>query len=152
MLCYCPRVVVCVGIVVTYVSPVPSLPSSSPCPWLFHPQWIRPACPCRGCCRRLAIGPSGEPSDDDDNDDPVGGACLPLGRASQTSTAPTCLHHPRHRCHPLEMPLSKLVWRDLQEIARMLSCFCVSIVAVDVVLHRNAVAVVALPILPPNEP
>ena len=47
MVCYCPCVVVCVGIVVTYVSPVPSSPASSPCPWSFCLRRIRPACPCR---------------------------------------------------------------------------------------------------------
>ena len=34
------------------------------------------------------IGPSGEPSDNDVNDDPAGKPRLPLGRASQTLTAP----------------------------------------------------------------
>ena len=55
MLCYCLRVVVCVGIVITYVSPVLLLPASSPCPWLFHPRRIHPACPCDGCRRRSAL-------------------------------------------------------------------------------------------------
>ena len=55
MLCYCLRVVVCVGIVITYVSPVPLSPASSPCPWSFHPRRIHPACPCGGCRRRSAL-------------------------------------------------------------------------------------------------
>jgi hypothetical protein len=55
MLCYCPCVVVCVGVVVTYVSPILSSLASSPCPWSFCPRRIRPARPCRGCHRRLAL-------------------------------------------------------------------------------------------------
>ena len=55
MLCYCLRIVVCVGVVVTYVSPAPSLPSSLPCLWLFRLRRIRTACPCRGCRRQLAL-------------------------------------------------------------------------------------------------
>ena len=35
----------------------------------------------------LTICLSGEPSNDNDNEDPAGEPCLPAGRASQTSTA-----------------------------------------------------------------
>ena len=56
MLCYCPHVVVCVGIVIlTYVSPVPLLPSSLPCPWSFRPRRIHPTCPCHGCHQQSAL-------------------------------------------------------------------------------------------------
>ena len=70
MLCYCPHVVVCIGIVVTTVSVVvPSAmdPTRLPLPRLLP-----------------AIGPSGKPLDNDDNNDHTGEPCLPVGRASQT--------------------------------------------------------------------
>ena len=66
---------------------------------------------------------------------------------------PTHLHHCRcHccRCHcPPKMPLPKLVECDLQEIVCVLPRFRVDII---VVLHCDAIAVVALSVLPPNEP
>jgi hypothetical protein len=57
------------------------------------------------------IGPSGKPSDDDDNDDPAGKPCLPAVHHGifVVLVVPTCLRHRRHRCRPPEMPLSKLV-------------------------------------------
>ena len=56
----------------------------------------------------------------------------------------------RLRCRPPlpEMPLPKSVEDYLQEIARVPPRFRVGVV---VILRRNATAVVALPILPPNE-
>ena len=157
MFCYCLRVVVCVGVVVTYISPVPLLPSSSPCPWLFRPQRICPPCPCRGCRRQLALRASRWAT-----------TTMRTPRASLifqwaerpkhqlhhgvfvVLVVPTCLCHCRHRCRSLEMPLSKSVCCNLQEIARVLSRFCIGSIFVDVLRH-NTVAVVALPIFPPNE-
>ena len=64
------------------------------------------------------IGASGEPSDDDDKDDPTGEHRLLAGRASQHQlhhdvfvvlVIPNCLRHRRHRCRPPKMPISKLV-------------------------------------------
>ena len=57
------------------------------------------------------IGPSGKPSDDDDNDDPAGKLCLPAVHHGifDVLVVPTCLRHRLNRFRPPEMPLSKLV-------------------------------------------
>ena len=108
MLCYCPRVVVCVGIGVTYVHPVivaivlalsVVISSATDPPRLPLPR-LSPM-----------IGPSGKPSDDDNNDDPAGKPCLPAVHHGifVVLVVPTCLRHRHHRCRPPEMPLSKSV-------------------------------------------
>ena len=74
------------------------------------------------------IGPSGEPSDNDINNDPAGKPHHLAGRASQTSTG---------------------VARP-QEIAHVFSRFPIGVVVI-IVLCRDTVAIVALPILLPNE-
>ena len=57
------------------------------------------------------IGPSGEPSDDDDNEDPTGEPCLQAVHHGifVVLVVPICLRHRRHWCRPPEMPLSQLV-------------------------------------------
>ena len=173
MLCDCLCVVVCVVAVVTNVSPVPSLQPSSPRLWSFCLRRVRPARPCRGHRRRLALRASrrttttmttlqGEP-------------CLPAAAAA-TMAAPYLPTHPlaerlKHQLHqhnifvvlivptrlrrrqlrhrPPEMPLPKSAEHNLQEITHILPHFCAGIV---INLRCDAVAVVALPILPHNEP
>ena len=110
------------------------------------------------------IGPSGEPSDNNVNDDPAGEPCHLAGRASQTSTAPSRLCR---ACGPYLSPslsLSSLSLSVLssqnaplkvgvarpQEIAHVLSRFPIGVVVI-IVLCRDALAIVALPILMPNE-
>ncbi len=61
---------------------------------------------------------------------------------------PTRLHRLRHCRPPAEKPLPKLAERDLQVIACILPCFRVSVI---VIFRCDAAAIVALPLLPPNE-
>ena len=126
----------------------------------------------RCCCRHqciprsvvaVVLAPSciDAPSDNDDNDGDTAGQVSSLlvaaaaiadespGSPPCRAVVPTCLRRLRLCCHPPpKTPLPKLAERDLQEIASKLSRFRVSIV---VVFRRDAVAIVALPILPPNE-
>ena len=122
--------------------------------WSFQPRRICPACPCRHCCQRLAVRASLWTT----TTTMTPRASLVFWRAEHPKhqlhhvvfivlVVPTCLHHHCCWCHPPEMPLLKLVYCDLQEIACVLSRFCVGVV---IVLHPNAVAIVDLPILPPN--
>jgi len=59
----------------------------------------------------LTIGPSGEPLNDNDNDDPTGEPRLPEVHHGifVMLVIPTCLRHRVHRCCPPKMTLSKLV-------------------------------------------
>ena len=60
---------------------------------------------------------------------------------------PTCLHR-LCRCRPpAETSLPKSAERNLQEIMRIIPPFGVGVV----VFHCSAAAIVALPLLPPNE-
>ena len=117
MLYYCPQIVVCVVVVVTYVSsPVLLLPLSSPRPWSFCPQQIRPACPCHGCRRRSAHPASRWMR----TTTTTPRASLVFQRAERPKhrlrhnifvmlVVPTCLHQHNCCCYPSKMPLSKSV-------------------------------------------
>ena len=137
--CFVVAVVLTPSVVVSSTTDLPRLPL----PWLL-----------------TTIGPSGELSDNDVNNDPAGEPCHPTGRASQTSTAPSRLCRARRpylspslssssvlssRNAPLKVGVARP-----QKIARVLFRFRIGVVVV-VVLRCDAVAVVALPILPPNE-
>ena len=135
--CFVVAVVLTPSVVVSSTTDLPRLPL----PWLL-----------------TTIGPSGELSDNDVNNDPAGEPCHPTGRASQTSTAPSRLCRARRpylspslssssvlssRNAPLKVGVARP-----QKIACVLFRFRIVVV---VVLRCDAVAVVTLPILPPNE-
>ena len=106
------------------------------------------------------MGPSSKPSDNDVNNNPAGEPCHLAGRASQTSTAPSRLCR---ACGPYlspslsssvlssrNAPLKVGVTRP-QEIAHVLSRFPIGVLVVIIVLCRDTVAIVAIPIILPNE-
>ena len=119
MLCYCPYVVVCEVVDVTYVSPVPLSPSSSPRPWSFRPRRICPTCPCRGCRRLSALQASRRTM----TTTMTPQASLIFRRAEHPKhqlhhdvfvvlVVPTCLHlrRRRRRCRPPKGPSQS--WRS----------------------------------------
>ena len=101
----------CVVVVVTYVSHVPLLLSSlssSPRLWSFcRPRRIRPACPCRVCRQRLALRTTTTTT--------TSRASLIFRRAEHPKhqlhhdvfvvlVVPNCLRHRRRWCRPPEIP------------------------------------------------
>ena len=82
----------------------------------------------------------------------AGSKNLPM-RPPHRAVVPThlcclCRHRRHRRPHP-KTPLAKSAQRDLQEIASVLSRFRVSVI---IVFRCDVVAIVALPILLPNQP